>query len=45
MAHVEQIEIAICQNNALAGTTPLLHALWQLVATQNFLFSHVLMQI
>ena len=40
MSHVQQIEIAVGQNDALAGVPPLLHALADFGSSQNFLPSH-----
>jgi len=35
---VQQIEVAVSQDDALAGTTPLLHLFAKLIAAQDFAF-------
>jgi hypothetical protein len=38
---VQQIEIAIGQNDAFSGATPLLYALAEFLAPQNLAFTHL----
>jgi hypothetical protein len=43
MTHMEQIKIAVRQNDALARALPLLHAFAKFGSPQNFVLSHVLL--